>query len=146
MKDLYDFDLLFTLFEQLNKEIPEGNYENIEIGNTKFNINKKDNLITIDFTKNNAFDDSDTKHFVQLYKELIQELDDCLFVEATEEMEQTFDIKRFDVLLNQKSFTEEEASEVNEMIRQSLQIICNYLKTRINKLIDTYNKFNNLCR
>ena len=56
-------------------------------------------------------------------------------------MGQYFDVQRFDELLNQDTFTEEEAAEVSEMIGQSSQIICDHLEDKINELVDVYNRF-----
>ena len=56
-------------------------------------------------------------------------------------MGQYFDVQRFDELLNQDTFTEEEAAEVSEMIDQSSQIICDHLEDKINELVEIYNRF-----
>lgn len=146
MENLQEVKELFDLINIFNMVIPDGSEESLEVNGTKIILNKKDGVINISVTSDNEdtveeFDDSCIKENIKEYKECIEELDDCLFVEAAEEMGQYFNMKRFDELLNQGTFTEEEAAEVSEMIDQSSQIICDHLKDKINELVDIYNRF-----
>ncbi len=146
MENLQEVKELFDLINIFNVAIPDGAEESLEVNGTKIVLNKKDGVINISVTSDNedavkGFDDSCIKEIIKEYKERIEELDDCLFVEAAEEMDQYFDVQRFDELLNQDTFTEEEAAEVSEMIGQSSQIICDHLEDKINELVDVYNRF-----
>lgn len=143
MENLQEVKELFDLINIFNIAIPDGAEESLEVNGTKITLSKKDGVINISVTSDNedAVDDSCIKEIIKEYKERIEELDDCLFVEAAEEMDQYFDIQRFDELLNQDTFTEEEAAEVSEMIGQSSQIICDHLEDKINELVDVYNRF-----
>lgn len=146
MENLQEVKELFDLINIFNVAIPDGAEESLEVNGTKIALNKKDGVINISVTSGNedaveGFDDSCIKEIIKEYKERIEELDDCLFVEAAEEMGQYFDVQRFDELLNQDTFTEEEAAEVSEMINQSSQIICDHLEDKINELVDVYNRF-----
>lgn len=146
MENLQEVKELFDLINIFNIAIPDGAEESLEVNGTKIALNKKDGVISISVTSDNkdaveGFDDSCIKEIIKEYKERIEELDDCLFVEAAEEMGQYFDVQRFDELLNQDTFTEEEAAEVSEMIDQSSQIICDHLEDKINELVDVYNRF-----
>ena len=146
MENLQEVKELCDLINIFNVAIPDGAEESLEVNGTKFTLNKKDGVINISITFDNEdvverFDDSCIKEIIKEYKERIEELDDCLFVEAAEEMGQYFDVKRFDELLNQDTFTEEEAAEVSEMIDQSSQIICDHLEDKINELVDIFNRF-----
>ena len=146
MENLQEVKALFDLINIFNVAIPDGAEESLEVNGTKIALNKKDGVINISVTSDNedaveGFDDSRIKEIIKGYKERIEELDDCLFVEAAEEMDQYFDVQRFDELLNQDTFTEEEAAEVSEMIDQSSQIICDHLEDKINELVDVYNRF-----
>lgn len=146
MENLQEVKELFDLINIFNIAIPDGAEESLEVNGTKITLNKKDGVINISVTSDNGdavegFDDSCIKEIIKGYKERIEELDDCLFVEAAEEMGQYFDVQRFDELLNQGTFTEEEAAEVSEMIDQSSQIICDHLEDKINELVDVYNRF-----
>lgn len=146
MENLQEVKALFDLINIFNVAIPDGAEESLEVNGTKIALNKKDGVINISVTSDNeddveGFDDSCIKEIIKEYKERIEELDDCLFVEAAEEMRQYFDVQRFDELLNQDTFTEEEAAEVSKMIDQSSQIICDHLEDKINELVDVYNRF-----
>lgn len=140
---------LFDLINIFNMVIPDGSEESLEVNGMKVTLNKKDGVINISVTSDKdtkeevleTFDDSQIKEIIKEYKERIEELDDCLFVEAAEEMSKYFNMKRFDELLNQDTFTEQEATEVSEMIDQSSQIICNHLEDKINELVKIYNRF-----
>lgn len=142
MKNLQE---LFDLINVFNTAISDGE-ESLEINGIKIVLNKKDGVIDIKVTSEEeesieTFDDSCIKEIVKGYKERIDELDDCLFVDAFEDMSEVFDVKRFDELLGKDSFTEEEAVEVGKMVGQSTEIICNHLEKKINELIDIYNRF-----
>ena len=146
MENLQEVKELFDLINIFNMVIPDGSEESLEVNGMKVTLNKKDGVINISVTSDNEdtveeFDDSCVKEIIKEYKERIEELDDCLFVEVTEEMGQYFNMKRFDELLNQDTFTEEEATEVSEMIDQSSQIICDHLEDKINELVEIYNRF-----
>lgn len=143
MENLQEVKALFDLINMFNITIPDGAKESLEVNGTKIALNKKDGVINISVTSDNedAFDDSCIKEIIKEYKERIEELDDCLFVEAAEEMGQYFDVQRFDELLNQDTFTEEEADEVSKMINHSTEIICNHLEDKINELVNIYNRF-----
>ena len=146
MENLQEVKALFDLINIFNVAIPDGAEESLEVNGTKIALNKKDGVINISVTSDNedaveGFDDSRIKEIIKEYKERIEELDDGLFVEAAEEMGQHFDVQRFDELLNQDTFTEEEAAEVSEKIDQSSQIICDHLEDKINELVDVYNRF-----
>lgn len=146
MENLQEVKALFDLINMFNITIPDGAEESLEVNGTKIALNKKDGVINISVTSDNedaieGFDDSCIKEIIKEYKERIKELDDCLFVEAAEEMGQYFDVQRFDELLNQDTFTEEEAAEVSKMINHSTEIICNHLEDKINELVNIYNRF-----
>lgn len=146
MENLQEVKALFDLINMFNVTIPDGAEESLEVNGTKIALNKKDGVINISVTSDNedaveGFDDSCIKEIIKEYKERIEELDDCLFVEAAEEMSKYFDMKRFNELLNQDTFTEEEAAEVSKMINHSTEIICNHLEDKINELVNIYNRF-----
>lgn len=149
MENLQEVKELFDLINIFNMVIPDGSEESLEVNGMKVTLNKKDGVINISVTSDKdtkeealeTFDDSQIKEIIKEYKERIEELDDCLFVEAAEEMSKYFNMKRFDELLNQDTFTEQEATEVSEMIDQSSQIICNHLEDKINELVNIYNRF-----
>lgn len=146
MENLQEVKALFDLINIFNVAIPDGAEESLEVNGTKVALNKKDGVINISVTSDNedaveGFDDSCIKEIIKEYKERLNELNDDLFIEVVEAMESSLDAQRFDELLNQDTFTEEEAAEVSEMIDQSSQIICDHLEDKINELVDVYNRF-----
>lgn len=146
MENLQEVKALFDLINIFNVAIPDGAEESLEVNGTKITLNKKDGVINISVTSDNedaieGFDDSCIKEIIKEYKERLNELDDDLFIEVVEAMESSLDAQRFDELLNQDTFTEEEAAEVSEMIDQSSQIICDHLEDKINRLAAVYNRF-----
>lgn len=146
MENLKEVKELFDLIDIFNTAIPDGAEESLEVNGTKITLNKKDGVINISVTSNNEdaveeFDDSCIKEIIKKYKERLNELNDDLFIEVVEAMESSLDVQRFDELLNQDTFTEEEAAEVSEMIDQSSQIICDHLEDKINELVNIYNRF-----
>lgn len=58
------------------------------------------------------YDDSEVKEYISKYKEDIELIDDCLFLEVIEEISETLDVQALDELLDQDSFTEEESELV----------------------------------
>lgn len=62
------------------------------------------------------FDDSKIKTIIKTYKENLDLLDDCVFVEALESLEDSIDFQQMDELLNQTNFTQAEANLVEDLI------------------------------
>ena len=143
MENFKEIKTFVDLIDILNTVIPDGVNKDLEVNGNKITLNKENGIINISMSSNikEEFDDSNIKEIVKEYKEWIEELDDCLFVEATEETSKHFNIKRFDELLNKDSFTKDEAYELSEMIDKSSQIICKHLENKIAELIDIYNRF-----
>lgn len=84
---------------------------------------------------------SELKERISQYKKNIEQLEDDLFLEATEDISKVLNIKEFNELLDLDSFTKEEAEKVEDMINCSSEIISNKLLDKINKLVEIYNKF-----
>ena len=91
-------------------------YSNVN-GEEKLVINGKE------ITEEKSFDDSVIKEEVKNYKNIVENLDDCLFLEVCEDMSEMIDIKTFDELLEQDSYTKEEAEAVSHMINITKTII-----------------------
>ena len=104
------FKLLFNTPENICIE-----YSNID-GKESLKINGED---FTDTPKEEVYDDTAIKEYISKYKDNIQALDDCTFVEVIEEVEDIIDIQTLDSLLNQDSFTKDDA----ELIHGQLQII-----------------------
>ena len=75
--------------------------------------------------------DNNIKKEINDFKSVIEDLDDCLFLEIVEDLESIIDIKTFDELLEQESLTEEEAEIVSHMISLSKTVINEHIQNRI---------------
>lgn len=132
---------LFNEFEQLSKLleklIPVGTDRIYEVDNYRVSINNKEGDINVKIeTIEDEFDDSETKELVSNFKEWIQRIDDDIFIESFEQAKEAIDVKTLDDLLNQGTFTEEEAEQVEDMIDYFESIITNNIDNRIKELED----------
>lgn len=119
------FKLLFNTPENIRIE-----YSNID-GKESLKINGED--FTDTPKEEEVYDDTSIKEYISKYKDNIQALDDCTFVEVIEEVEDIIDIKTLDSLLNQDSFTKDDA----ELIHGQIQIINTVIHEKlVNKIQD----------
>nr|DAM35180.1 MAG TPA: hypothetical protein [Bacteriophage sp.] len=84
-------------------------------------------------------EESKIQSLIKEYKENIELLDDCTFVEVLDET--PFDLKHFDTLLNKKSLTKEESAYVEEAIKHMNNSIHNKLEEKIKDLTELIKKF-----
>lgn len=84
-------------------------------------------------------EESKIQSLIKEYKENIELLDDCTFVEVLDET--PFDLKHFDTLLNKKSLTKEESEYVEEAIKHMNNSIRNKLEEKIKDLTELIKKF-----
>lgn len=136
MNDLFQLNTMANLLEAL---IPEGTNKKVEIDGVEYSINKKDNKVSISAVE--KFDDTAIKEYVSQFKANIKELDDCLFVKVTEEFKKYFNTKEFDKLLNLDKYSQEDANKVVAMMSEFSDIVCEYLQSKIKKLVELYEKF-----
>lgn len=113
----------------LNGEIKSLEYSFID-GKETLKINGKE-------IKNE--EESKIQSLIKEYKENIELLDDCTFVEVLDET--PFDLKHFDTLLNKKSLTKEESEYVEEAIKHMNNSIHNKLEEKIKDLTELIKKF-----
>lgn len=88
-----------------------------------------------------GFDDSEIKEKITNYKECIEALSDDMFLDILDEMREVIDIKEMDELLELKTFTEENAARVEELIEHSTLIVQKYLQNKIQDCMELYEKF-----
>ena len=113
----------------LNGEIKSLEYSFID-GKETLKINGKE-------IKNE--EESKIQSLIKEYKENIELLDDCTFVEVLDET--PLDLKHFDILLNKKSLTKEESEYVEEAIKHMNNSIHNKLEEKIKDLTELIKKF-----
>lgn len=136
---MYNLNELFELALALDKELQEKGEASAKIGDLNISLSKKGDILSLH--AETEFNDSEIKETVEEYKNSIQELDDDLFVEATEEMAQVLDIKEFSRLLDLPSYNEDEANKVYGMIDCASAIISDKLEKKIQELVDLSYKF-----
>ena len=135
----------FELLDILKLLVPEGTNQGLSDGNKSISVkNENGNIIIECITKkedNNTFDDSKIKSLVSEFKERINELDDCLFMEILEDLKTKLDIKELDSFLELKSFDKDTADKLMGMIDIATDIIFNHLTSKIDGLVKLYNRF-----
>ena len=97
-----------------------------------------DTVIDNDSTEDETIDD--TVELCEEFKESLEDLDDCLFQEIFENLE---DNKEFDRLLNLDKFTKEESIKVRKMINVASKHIAHKLLERISEYQELYAAFQN---
>lgn len=116
------FELLLSNPDNIHLE-----YSNIN-GQESLRINGEEVIDTPD-----EYDDTPIKEYIAKFKDNIQLLDDCTFVEVIDEIEHTIDIQSLDELISQESFTEDEA----ELIYGQLNFINTVIHEKLaNKVQD----------
>ncbi len=141
--NIADFEPFVKLFDSI---IPDNINESFEIDGNKIHVSKKDGKLKVNITDDckitsECFDDTNVKHNVALFKKNIDEIDDNLFVEIAEELENHIDLKEFDRLLDLESFNFDEASKVSSMLCIASDKIKDFVDNKILKLQAVYNKF-----
>lgn len=113
------------------------NPQNINIQYSNINGKEKITVNGHDLSKEEDYDDTEVKRLIKEYKDNINLLDDCTFVEVLDEMEDTINFKNLDTFMNKEHFTEEEAEFVKGQI--------NMINTAIHeKLVNKIQEFNEL--
>lgn len=88
-----------------------------------------------------SFDDSHVIELIKNYKENIELLDDCVFIETMDELSEIFNIKELDRALNKEHFTEEEAEELISCIGYINSVIHKKLSDKIQQSIELLERF-----
>lgn len=112
-------------------------FSNPETINIQYqNINGKEKLVVNgeEITTDEPFDDSQIKETVDRYKESIESIDDDDFVKIIEEVGKEMDLKTFDNLLNQDSYSEEDADLIEFMINFTKLEIHKYFTNKIKEI------------
>lgn len=107
------------------------------------NINGEEKLLVNDeeVVNEEPYDDSEIKKMIAEYKENVDLLDDCLFLEIFEELGEDMCLKELDALLRQDSYTEEEADLVKGKIKYIYTCIKEHLYNKIDSLYELASRF-----
>ena len=136
------FKLLLSNPENIHLE-----YSNIN-GQESLRINGEELFGTPDKEKEKEkeeekeiYDDTAIKKYISNYKDNIQLLDDCTFVEVIEQVENVIDIQALDELLSQESFTRDEAELIYEQLNFINTAIHEKLVNKIQDLQELIDRF-----
>lgn len=128
--------------ETLLNNLLEVIYKNPEHVKIEYSYNDGDESLLINGEEQlRKFDDSRIKSIIKNYKENLDLLDDCVFVEALESLEDRIDFQQMDELLNQEKFTQAEANLVDDLINIVNKSIKEKLNQKINELEDIFTRF-----
>lgn len=130
---------LIQLMKAIRASVPDGTSTEFESNGIVCSINKGDDSFNISIRfepeKTEDFDDTFIKITIEAYKQVLDNLDDDIFVEVAEKISKELNMKEFDSLLNQTKFTQEEAQKLEEMIGISSDIINDVISSKLEKLI-----------
>lgn len=136
------YNYLKELIKTLSMLIPNDSDSCEEIGGYKISTSNRNGNISITVESiEQKFDDTEIKELVSNYKENIGKLDDCLFLDVLEEIKDHLDIKTFDELINQDSYSEEDAEIVKSMINFTNLVVHENIVDKIQDLEELLTKF-----
>lgn len=137
-----DINYLNGLIETLRMLIPNNSDSYQEIGGHRISTSNHDGSINITVEPvEQEFDDTEIKELVSNYKRNIAELDDCIFLEVLDEIKDHLDIKTFDELTNQDSYSEEDAEIVKSMINFTNLVVHEHIVNKVQDLEELLTKF-----
>ena len=136
------YNYLKELIKTLSMLIPNDSDSCEEIGGYKISTSNRNGNISITVESiEQKFDDTEIKELVSNYKDNIGKLDDCLFLDVLEEIKDHLDIKTFDELTNQDSYSEEDAEIVKSMINFTNLVVHENIVNKIQDLEELLTKF-----
>lgn len=142
VRQINNFDEVIAALKTMNMIMPNGLIEEADINGLKISLVKSNEGVTLKVTySSDNIDTEDVKEVISDYKEALDELDDNVFIDVVEELSKHVDMKRFNDLLEAKSFTDDEAKEVINMIDLSTKIIQESLQSKIDDLESILDRF-----
>ena len=137
-----EFDKLIELSKNLKSLIPDKTNKEFTVGDSIVRINRDGDTVHVEIEQSSEDTDykSEVRDIVEEYKELIEELDDCLFVEIVEDLSNKISIKEFDELLNKEDLSKEEAFKLLNMIDVCKEYIAFHIENKIDNLRELYSR------
>lgn len=137
-----DNNYLNELIKALTLLIPNDSEQCLEAEGYKISTSNINGNIQVNIEQvEEDYDDSEIKRIVAEYKENIDNLDDSIFLEVLDEIKDHLDIKTFDELINQDSYSEEDAEIVKSMIMFTNLVIRERIINKIEDLKELLVKF-----
>lgn len=137
-----EFDKLTELSKNLKSLIPDKTNKEFTVGDSIVRINRDGDTVHVEIEQSSEDTNykSEVRDIVEEYKELIEELDDCLFVEIVEDLSNKISIKEFDGLLNKEDLSKEEAFKLLNMIDVCKEYIAFHIENKIDNLRELYSR------
>ena len=98
------------------------------------NINGEEKLIVNGEDVSADYDDTEIKNKIKNYKQVIELIDDCMFVEILKDVKDIIDIKELDTLTKKESFTKEEGERVSALLDMVGTVINEHVTNKIQDL------------
>lgn len=123
------------LFNQILEELKQG------FGNdSRMEISEKDGCLSLKLAK--SAEVSDIKNKIANYKKNLDLLDNCIFLDALDELATYHvNLKQFDELLNKEDLTESEEVYVSYLIDFTNTLIRQHIHNKIEDLTELIDKF-----
>lgn len=130
------------LIETLGMIIPANSAFSQCHGQYRVNASNMNGVIRISVEPTEqAYDDTEIKELVSNYKRNMDRLDDCLFLEVLDEIKDHLDLKTFNELTEQDSYSEEDAEIVKSMINFTNLVVHEHIVNKIQDLEELRNEF-----
>lgn len=145
-KEINELAEILNIFSEV---VPDGTKKEIQVDGVTYLLEKDKGELKIEILREEkvendsekVFDDTEVKNIVAEFKERINELDDCLFMEILEDLKTKLDIKELDSFLELKSFDKDTANRLTEMINLASDVMLSHLSSKIGDLVKLYNRF-----
>lgn len=125
-------DFIEELINLLNTEKSVNKEFNID--GYKVEVIKDGNTI---ITKATLEEDNTIKDKIAQFKDIVENIDDTVFIDVLELVSKRIDIKEFDSLLNKQNFTKEEAENLNNKMSYFINTAHDYVNVKIKELYNT---------
>lgn len=130
------------LIETLGMIIPANSAFSHCHGQYRVNASNMNGVIRISVEPTEqAYDDTKVKELVSNYKRNMDRLDDCLFLEVLDEIKDHLDLKTFNELTEQDSYSEEDAEIVKSMINFTNLVVHEHIVNKIQDLEELRDEF-----
>lgn len=133
---------LENVLSLIQKFIPEGTEKSFEVDGVKVSLSNKDGEFKINIVDEEEEKENDKiKVLIEDFKEKVDELDDDIFDDVTNEFSKAYCLKDFDTLLSLDSYTDADADRATKMIDIFNACVRKHLTSRMDKLAALYDKF-----
>lgn len=125
-----------TFIDLLSKIVKDGTDETFEIDGAKFRIKKTKDKFEISGEEVKTCDESKIceKKFnekVAKFKNMLESLDDCFFMNVVDEVKDEISTKKLDYLLDTEAWTQDEVKLLDSWIDKIEELVCKKLSERI---------------